>query len=457
MRALSASDHLFLLLENAKQPMHVAGTCIFELPDDAPADFISQLIKDMRMDEIAPSFPFNQRLHRKFYWKTDENFKAQQHFYHVSLPAPADMGTLFDYVSGVHSRILARNRPLWELHLIEGLAPVAVGRPARFALFLKIHHALADGVAAMRLFNHMLSTSPKERLSLPIWALTTKQRNQIDALLPKQSSALGIARTQLASLKPVGKELIARYRDRHHSSFTSSHDAPPSLLNQRIRTTRRLLGCAFDKSRFERIARHLGVTTNDVILATCAGALRSYLLSQDALPSKPLIAFVPISLRRDGSAVGNQLSFLLTNLATHQHSALTRLRTIAASINDGKARFSRMNQAQIINYSVCVYGMAGLNLATGLYPERQSFNLIISNVPGAKHALYLNGARLTGLFPASVLFDGQALNITLANYQDKIDFGITACDVALPDIHKLPHYLENALSELEALLTSRTA
>lgn len=111
-----------------------------------------------------------------------------------------------------------------------------------------------------------------------------------------------------------------------------------------------------------------------------------------------------------------------------------------------------MNQTQIINYSACIYGAAGLNLATGLYPTRQSFNLIISNVPGAKEPLYLNGARLTSIFPASVLFDGQALNITLANYQDKIDFGITACDVALPDIQSLPKRLEDALIALETQL-----
>ncbi|MDO4250928.1 MAG: wax ester/triacylglycerol synthase family O-acyltransferase [Moraxella sp.] len=449
MRALSASDHLFLMLESKKQPMHVAGACVFELPDTADDKFIATLIEDMQIGKIPPSFPFNQILHKHLFWQTDENFRVQHHFRHIALPKPAGMAELFAYVSKEHSRIMDRQKPLWELHLIEGLAPESEGRPERFALYLKIHHAMADGVAGMRLFQSMLSTSPTERLSLPIWALATRQRNQIDSLLPKDKSPYAIAKAQLGSIVPVGKELVTRFYDRHNTNFTSSFDAPACLLNQRIQASRQVVGQAFDKSRFEKIASAFDVTTNDVILAVCAGALRTYLLSQDALPAKPLIAFVPVSLRKDDSKVGNQLSFLLANLATHKQDPIARLRTIANSVIDGKTRFGRMNQTQIINYSAAIYGLAGINLATGLYPTKQAFNLIISNVPGVKQSLYLNGARLSAIYPASVLFDGQALNITLANYQDKIDVGITACDIALPDIGTLLTHLEDELVLLE--------
>lgn len=148
---------------------------------------------------------------------------------------------------------------------------------------------------------------------------------------------------------------------------------------------------------------------------------------------------------------GNQISFLLTNLATATPDPKERLLKIARSTKDSKERFLGLNHAQIINYSLAIYGLAGLNLATRLYPAKQAFNLIISNIPGAKTPMYLNGARLTGLFPVSVLFDGQALNITLANYQNSIDICLTACKDILPDVDKLLDCLEQELDVLENL------
>ena len=131
---------------------------------------------------------------------------------------------------------------------------------------------------------------------------------------------------------------------------------------------------------------------------------------------------------------------------------MARLQAVKDSIDDGKARFGRMTQTQIINYSICAYGWAGMNLATGLAPHYQAFNLIISSVPADNTPLYLNGAKLTGIYPASVLFDGKAMNITLTNHQDKIDFGITACDSALPKIGGFLGLLEHELAVFEGLV-----
>ncbi len=452
MRKLSLTDHLFLLLETQKQPMHVAGACVFELPPNAPKDFLYRLIDDMNTNAAKPSFPFNQVLYKTFFWRTDSDFRVEHHFRHIALPKPAGMAELFSYISREHSRIMDRQKPLWELHLIEGLAPEGDGKPERFALYLKIHHAMADGIAAMRMLQMLLSTSPDERVSLPLWSLTTKQRNQIDSFLPINKPAYTIIKEQLGSIVPVCTGLVHRFKDRHLPEFTSSFDAPHSILNQKIKSARRLGAISFAKHRFEKIAEHFGTTTNDVILAVSSGALRQYLLKQNALPKEPLIAFVPISLRKDNSVVGNQISFLLTNLGTHLYRAKDRLMTIAKSTQDSKNRFLKMNQTQIINYSALIYGLAGVNLATGIYPAKQAFNLIISNVPGIKNPLYLNGAKLTAIYPASVLFDGQALNITLANFQDKIDFGITACDTALPHIDELLDFLTQELDYLESLV-----
>lgn len=445
MRKLSITDHLFLFLENNKQPMNVAGICLFELPDGANDNFVRQLIHDMQIDIAKPTFPFNQTLHKKLFWKKDNHFYPYNHFRHIVLPASSSMSDLLTYIATQHSRHMDRQKPLWEFHLIEGIAPESAGRPNRFAIYLKLHHALTDGIAAMRLLQRLLSDDPAARTTLPFWALPVKHKSTN----PPTQSLRQRLKTQFDAAKPVCHELFKRWQDRHLSDFVGSFDAPPSLLNQSIQVNRYIGVVNFAKDRFTKIATRFGTTTNDVILAVCSGAIRTYLQNQNALPTKPLVAFVPVSLRKDNSMVGNQMAFLPANLGTDKAEAYNRLSVITKSMTDGKNRFANLNQSQIIQYSLAVYGWAGLNLAMGIYPKKQAFNLVISNIPGIKTPLYLNGAKLTGIYPASVLFDGQALNITLSNHYDRLDFCVTACDVTLPKIDTLLGFLSDELMELE--------
>lgn len=451
MRTLTISDHVFLALESKKQPMHVAGVCVFDLPSNADANFLYQLIDDMKIHDNKPAFPFNQVLDKKLFWRTDDNFRAEHHFRHIALPKPNGMNELMAYISREHSRAMDRQKPLWEFHLIEGLAPATKGGAMRFAIYLKIHHAMADGVGAMRLLQLCLSKDKDTRLSAAFWAMPTNNRQQLHQLFAKEKSYLKILKNQLGSIAPVTTSLLKRHSDRHLPAFTSVFDAPKSILNQKIRASRTLVARSFAKKDFEQIAKACQVTTNDIVLAVCSGALRRYLIQQNALPDKPLIAFVPVSLRQDDSVMGNQLSFLLANLATNCPNPKQRINTITQSMADGKARFGKLTPTQVINYSLAIYASAAINLATGLRPTKQAFNLIISNVPGTKESMYINGAKLTGIFPASVLFDGQALNITLANYQDKIDFGITACDFALPNIGCLLDFIAIEIDTLKSI------
>ncbi|WP_432480842.1 wax ester/triacylglycerol synthase family O-acyltransferase [Moraxella sp. ZY200743] len=444
MRPLSLIDLLFLLLESAKQPMHVSGLCLFDIPQSADDNFINDLITKIKNNQSAPSFPFNQVLKNYLFWNTVKTFDISHHFRHIRLDTGSD-DELMTYISHQHSIILDRNRPLWQLHFIEGLSAKSDNSPKRFAIYLKAHHAMADGVAAMRLLERSFSSSPDEPFQQPFWSSTTKYRTA----LPLRKSITSIIKEQIGTIKPVMREIVRNFKHRHCSHTISTFDAPPSMLNQRISNERTLIIHSLNKHRFLAVAQHHSVTTNDVILAVCAGALRDYLNQKNALPNKPLLAFVPIGLRQDDSSLGNQLSFLLTNLATHEPDPIIRLHTISQSINQSKKRFLRMNPAQIINYSALTYGWAGINLATRFHPTKQAFNLIISNVPSDTQPLYLHGARLTSIFPASVLFDGQALNITLTNHQDTLDFGITACRTALPDIEQLPHLIESHLSIYE--------
>lgn len=455
MRLLSLVDLLFLVLEKRKQPMHVGGLFLFELPEDASEDFVLTLVQQMQSSTVPPTFPFNQVLHNLTYWKEDEEFEVEHHFHHIALPKPARVRELLAYISKEHGRLLDRARPLWECHIIEGIAPESKGRPKRFGLYFKIHHSLVDGIAAMRLVQKTLSQSPTETLSLPLWSLMMRSRHQIDSVIPKERAATDILKEQCQTAKPVLSELIKTLRTPKDSDHVRTTQAPASILNQRISSSRRFLAESYDIERFRSIASCLDMSINDVVLAICSGALRQYLLAMNKLPKQPLIAWVPFSMRKDETAAGNQFAFILCNLGTSLESPMNRIRIIHNSMNDGKKRFGRMSQAEVVNYSLVSYGWEFVNILTNAYPRKQAFNLIISNVPGSQKKLYWNSAQLTALYPASILFNGQAMNITLASYLDRIEFGIVACSKTLPKIQNMLKYMEDELSQLETICKER--
>lgn len=448
MRLLTAVDHLFLLLETRKQPMHVGGLFLFEIPSNSDDNFVGNLLQQMLKNETPPSFPFNQVLHHLLFWQTDDTFDIDSHFRHIALPKPAGVAELLTYISQEHGKLLNRAKPMWECHVIEGI------EGNRFALYFKIHHAMIDGVAALRLVQKSLSQSPTERVNLPVWSLITRHRHAIDSIIPENKSFLQIVKEQLFALPPVVRELFHNSYERFNKNYISITQAPDSILNQPVSSGRRVSAQSYDLARFQQIAKTYDVTLNDVVLAVCSGALRQYLTELNTLPKKPLIGFVPYSLRTDNSSVGNQITFILANLATHISDPVERLKTIHASTSNSKKRFARMEQSSSIIYSGLAYSRSALQIVTGLYPEYRGFNLIISNVSGSKVPLYLNGAKLQALYPASIVLNDQAMNITLCTYVDKIEFCIVACSKILPHSQDLLNYMEKELDNFEKLISS---
>lgn len=447
MRPLTPVDMIFLSLEKRQQPIHVGGLMLFNLPEDAPADFVHNLVQDIRNSRAVPVPPFNQVLNGLF-WDEDEEFDLDQHFRHISLPRPGRIRELLIYVSQEHSRLIDRAKPLWECHIIEGI------EGNRFAMFFKIHHAMIDGVAGMRLMEKSLSHSPTEHSIVPPWAVkNNKLKRPGSNPISKTTKLLNALTEQVQSMPKLTREFgntIFRELGKN-PDYVSTFQAPKSILNQPVSASRRFAAQSYDLDRFRIISKKLNVTINDVVLAVCSGAIRSYLIGQRALPKKPLIAMVPVSLRKDDSHSGNQISMILANLGTHKGDPLERLAIINRSVKNAKERFGRMKPNEILSYSGLVYSLAGLNLVTGIMPTRQAFNLVISNVPGPREPLYWHGAKLDALYPASVLIDGQALNITLTSYLNKLEVGITACRHALPRIQSLLALLEEEILTFEHL------
>ena len=448
MRPLHPIDFIFLSLEKRQQPMHVGGLFLFQIPENAPASFIQNLVADIRNSKSIPIPPFNNKLNGLF-WDEDEEFDLDHHFRHIALPQPGRILELLTYISQEHSSLIDRAKPLWTCHIIEGI------EGNRFAMYFKIHHAMVDGIAGMRLVEKSLSQDPNAKSIVPPWCVEGPRAKRLkEPNVSRFKKIMNGVMGQLESTPRVMYELsqtVMKDMGRN-PDYVSSFQAPSSILNQRVSSSRRFAAQSFEFDRLRHISKSLGVTINDIVLAICSGALREYLLSQDALPKKPLIAMVPASVRDDDSSMSNRITMILANLGTHKEDPLERLAIVRRSVQNAKEKFKRMNSNQILNYSAFVYSAAGLNIASGLLPKRQAFNLVISNVPRPREPLYWNGARLDALYPASIILDGQALNITMTSYLDKLEVGLTACRNALPKMQNLLTHLEEEIQRFEAIV-----
>ncbi|MFO8140590.1 MAG: wax ester/triacylglycerol synthase family O-acyltransferase [Marinobacter sp.] len=450
MKPLSPTDQLFLWLEKRQQPMHVGGLQLFSFPEGAPDDYVAQLADQLRKQHGVTE-PFDQRLSYKLgqpMWVEDEHLDLEHHFRFEALPTPGRIRELLAFVSAEHSHLMDRERPMWEVHLIEGL------KDRQFALYIKIHHSLMDGISAMRMVTRMLSEDPNEMGLPPIWALPQRQLSGRDENRPSLwrsvAHLLGSSGKQLGTVPTVAKELLKTINQaRKDPAYDSIFQAPRSVLNQKITGSRRFAAQSYCLTRIKAVGKAYGTTVNDVVTAMCATALRTYLMNQDALPEKPLIAFVPVSLRRDSSAEGNQVGVILANLHTDENDASLRLMKIHHGMQEAKDRYRHMSPEEILNYTALTLAPAAFNLLTGMAPNWQTFNVVISNVPGPSSPRYWNGAKLEGMYPVSIDMDRLALNMTLTSYNGQVEFGLIGCRRTLPSLQRMLDYLEDGLTELE--------
>lgn len=453
MTPLSPPDNMFLLLERRNQPMHVGSLLLLSPPADAGPNYAQELA-EWALSYRRAQPPFNQKLTKRFgiaFWEEDTEFDLEAHFHHISLPKPGRIRELLAIVSKLHSGLMDRAKPLWEIYIIDGV------EDGRIAVYSRIHHALIDGVAGMRMLQKGMSPDPLCRDTVPFWAMPPRKRSapegvvaNVTAPISKASKAMGAIRNQAATWPRVTKEIIKSIKARSSDAdYVSVFQAPRSILNQPISASRRFAAQSWDLPRIKAAAKKHNATLNDIVLAMCASALRHYLADLNALPDKPLVAMVPVSLRKDDSEGGNQVGMVLANLATHLSHPLERLDAIARSVQNSKDRFASMSQLEIMNYVGTALAVSGINMATGIAPTWQAFNIVISNVPGPRETMYWNGAKLEGIYPVSIAMDGQATNITVVSYAEKFEIGIIACRRTLPHMQKLLAYLEEGLVELE--------
>jgi len=451
MLRLSMLDTMFLLLERRHAPFHVGALSLFRPPEGASPDFGAQLAKRLYQSSRAAP-PFDRRLVNRLgmdYWQDDQNFDLSHHFVHLALPKPGRIAELPAMVSRVHSVHLDRAYPLWRTYLVEGL------EDGRIATYSKIHHSLVDGVAGIRLMLKSMSPDVQASATMPApWELQPcPPRSTTDVLAAAGAHVVaGLSSEGLNSVPTVFKLLRQTVRDfrASHPDLVTSFQAPRTIFNQRITGSRRFAARSYSMARIKAVGSTLGAGTNDVVMALCSAALRRYLSDHGALPDKPLIAAVPISIRKDDSDAGNAVTGALVNLATHLADPVKRFHAIKGSMDYNKAHFRQMTPAQLYAYSAAMLAPGLLTMLPGF--RSGIANVVISHVPGPRQPMYWQGCVLDGIYPASLLLDGFALNITLISRHDTVDFGLLACPRTVPQMHRLLDYLDDALVELEAAI-----
>lgn len=453
MEKLNAQDLGFLKMDTPRCPFHVAGLMILRKPENAPRNYVRRVVaKCGRLNELWPVF--NRKLRDPddlsgATWIEADDYVPERHVFHYALPAPGRMQDLVALATRAHERPMDRTRPLWEVHVVEGLGS------ERFAIYCKVHHALVDGVGAMKMLQGMFSTSPRARLDFsPREEHATSSRN---SSLLRQLGGMrkGLLRQYRAIpelsrlLAHMGADAIGGRADAMRLPFT----APKTLFNTELDSRRAIVLSELPLRQVKSMARKAGGSVNDVLLAVCGGALRAYLLEHSGLPRGSLVAGMPVSLKSSADDVGNKLSYIMAPFFTNEPDPLKRLQRVVRVTTKAKSELSRISTTAAEDYYALIMAPTILLTLTGNATRvRPAINAIFSNVPGSREKLYLEGAELESIYPLSIVTDAMGLNITVLSHANKLCIAIASCPRDQPDIEALGPMLRESYRELRAAL-----
>ncbi len=454
---ISPTDAAWLLLESRDTPMHVGALMEFTRPRDAPADYLKVQLERMRASRTLPA-PWNLRPvgapligERLPLLQTVDDVDLDLHVRHSALPHPGGQRELGILVSRLHGHPLDLHRPLWEVHVIEGL------QDERFAIYLKIHHMLVDGVSGMRLVLRALSPGPGDRNTPAFWTVGPAERSRERAGEGANplGRALGMAREGATALGGLGRTVVdltgAALGD---GPLRAPFTAPSSALGGSIEGQRRFATQQYELKRIKALAKEADCTLNDIVLYLCSTALRRYLTEHARLPARSLTAAIPVSLRgADDNRTGTAIGIMIADLATNVADVRPRLEAIRRSTAAAKSHMAALPREALATQAVVINGpyIAGLLAGLGGHAPIPA-SVAISNVPGPSKPLYFNGSRLDAIYPVSLLLHGNALNITCVSYAGTLNFGLIGARDTLPRLQRLALYLGDALDELSRTL-----
>ena len=453
---LKPLDAIWLFMESSQTPMHVGVLAVFQLPARASRGYLATLARQLR--SAAPVAPWHMRLvdtgvgllGQRLVEESD--FDIDYHFRHLALPAPGGERELGVAVSRMHSQALDRNRPLWEFHLIEGL------ERNRFAVYLKLHHALVNDVTAVPLLLSCLTEKPQTRAPKPPWATPLDLSANATPWPLDTREALDLLAhpvDAVNSLRRAGAGLLRKSFQRGaQSRDLLPRGTPRSTLNRRINSQRRFATQQFPRARIERLAQAADTTLSTILAYLCGSSLRRFFKEYNALPDESLIAALPVSLQERSELLsGNAIAGLRVPLGTHIGDPLQRLEVLKVAIAAVREDRESLPAVAVTPYvmlrSAPLY-MSQLPAVGSLVPPL--FNLTVTSTPGPETPRYWRGARLEAIYPLGQLMQYNALSIDCVSYADTLNIGFTGARDTLPHLQRLAVYTGKAVRELEELL-----
>jgi diacylglycerol O-acyltransferase / wax synthase len=449
---LSTLDSLFLELEDRSAHMHVGAVAIFEGPPPPYRDLLAlieaRLEKVPRYRQRVMFVPLKQG---RPVWIDETQFDLEYHLRRTALPSPGGEAELKKLVGRLFSQALDREKPLWEMWLVEGLGD------SHFAVVSKTHHCMLDGVAGVDLATVLMDRKPDAEpppKPLPWHPRKAPKASEllVSSVKEQLSNPLRMAREALEpnseAVKLIG-EVLNGFKP--FVGVVSMGRAPESPLNVPIGPHRRFEMVDIPLAKVKAVRAACGGTVNDVILATVAGALRIWLTARGAAPVADLRVLVPVSMRsrKERGAYGNQVSAVFCPLPLTEATPAERLRKVHEA----------MMNAMKSGYAVGAHALTRLGdfappqllaQAARLQAVTRMFNLVVTNVPGPQFPLYLLSRQMLRCYPQVPLAAQQAVGIALLSYHGQIGAGLLGDADAARDLAALAEAMHTALDELHA-------
>ena len=459
---LTTLDTTFLALEDEVTPLHVGSVMVFDVPAQG-LDY--GLLVQHIADRIAYVPRYRQRLRAvpggfaNPVWVDDERFDVTYHVRRSALPRPGSDEQLEELVARVMPRPLDRERPLWEVYVVEGLAD------DRFAIISKAHQVLVDGVHAVDLTQIILDDTPTTRITGTSWrpgrspsntellvgAVTDAFRTPSQVIETFQNGLTDIKATAGRALSAAGSVVSAIAK-------VSARPAPTSPLNAPVGRARRFVMVGTDLDDYRKVRARLAqgnfgedITIHDVMLATIAGAMRAWLLTrgESVQSGSSIRTLVPLSVAGDDSESGHTLIASFIDLPVGEPAPGMRLHQIAFAMKQQVDK-GRSVPAETLSgmggFAPSTIHALGARVAAAV--SRRMFNVAVTNVPGPQKPLWVAGSRLVASYPVMPFGPGQALSIGLTSYDGGVYYGIYTDRDAIPDADVLGQAVVESLREL---------
>ena len=452
---LRGLDAMYLYLESPSQPLNICCVIRLDIGSRRDTDFFAEFRADViervqRVPELRQRVADGRLNLGHPVWVEDDDFDAGRHLHRVGVPSPGGREDCARLLAHIASLPLDRRHPLWEVWILENPAT-----PDVLDLVFKAHHAVVDGVGGVNIMAQLCTTEPDT--AIPQGGAAARPPSSLEIVA---SGFLGAARRpiQLSRILPATllTALGTAARARQGKVMAPPFAAPPTVFNRPYSQRRSVAFASMDLDVIKAVKRQHEVTLNDVVMAVCAGALRTFLADRRELPESPLVAAIPVSIQGMSDRPGrNQTSYMFCRLPTPVTDPVDRLAAVVETVAAAKDHTSAVGPTLLHDWSDLLgqSAMSAIRQLVGAIPAPANppFNLILSNVPGPQQPLYLAGLEILSVTPLGPILINAGLNVTVMSYNGRLQVGLVSSPDLGVDLWQLVDEFPHALAELAAI------